>query len=114
MLETEASRARRGRAFMYAIRISVVSIALLLCAPQCRPSPTAKEFADTMVRLCLAGGSTQTVTAGADISVRSFDVHGTAAGQFTLNRSSAEGLTQGLNNALTPVAADQADKVREC
>jgi hypothetical protein len=80
--------------------------------------PNVQQIADTMVRLCLGGGRTQAVTAGgtggADISLRSLDVTGKLAGQFSINKSSAEGLVNGIDNALTQVAADQADKVRDC
>ena len=35
-------------------------------------------------------------------------------GEFKISKSSAEGLVNGLDNALGQVAADQADKVRVC
>jgi hypothetical protein len=76
------------------------------------------KIADTMVRLCVGGGSTQatsgTGSGGADLSLRSLDVKGNLKGEFTVSRSSAEGLVHGLDNALGQVAADQADKVRAC
>jgi hypothetical protein len=53
-------------------------------------------------------------TGGADVSLRSLDVRGNLTGQFNINKSSAEGLVSGIDNALTQVAADQADKVRDC
>jgi hypothetical protein len=34
--------------------------------------------------------------------------------EFKVNKSSAEGLVNGIDNALSQVAADQADKVRAC
>jgi len=42
------------------------------------------------------------------------DVKGNLKGEFTVSKSSAEGLVHGLDNALGQVAADQADKVRAC
>jgi hypothetical protein len=109
---------------MYDSRISC-SIVLLLWAlwagvasAQSQASADVQRVADTMVRLCIAGGITQaisgTATGGADISLRSLDVKGNLAGEFKINRSSAEGLVSGIDNALTQVAADQADKVRVC
>jgi hypothetical protein len=75
-------------------------------------------IADTMVRLCLAGGRSEAVTGGgtggADLSLRSLDVKGNIKGEFKVSKSSAEGLVNGIDNALTQVAADQADKVRVC
>jgi hypothetical protein len=71
-----------------------------------------------MVRLCVGGGRTEatsgTGTGGADLSLRSLDVKGNLKGEFKINKSSAEGLVNGLDNALSQVAADQADKVRVC
>ena len=76
------------------------------------------KIADTMVRLCVGGGRTEatsgTAAGGADLSLRSLDVKGNLKGEFKINKSSAEGLVNGLDNALSQVAADQADKVRVC
>src|ERR1700730_13870303 len=76
------------------------------------------RIADTMVRLCLGGGHTETKsgggTSGADLSLRSLDIKGTLKAEFKVNKLSAEGLVNGIDNALSQVAADQADKVRTC
>jgi hypothetical protein len=76
------------------------------------------RIADLMVRLCVGGGHTETVSGsgsgGADLSLRSLDVRGNLQGQFKIDRSRAEGLASGIDNAMSQVAADQADKVRDC
>ena len=76
------------------------------------------RVADTMVRLCLAGGYTESRSGGgsggADLSLRSLDIKGELKAEFKVNKSSAEGLVNGIDNALSRVAADQADKVRAC
>ena len=76
------------------------------------------RVADTMVRLCLAGGHTESRSGGgsggADLSLRSLDIKGNLKAEFKVNKSSAEGLVNGIDNALSQVAADQADKVRAC
>jgi hypothetical protein len=41
-------------------------------------------------------------------------VKGNLKGEFKITRSSAEGLSNGIDNAMSLVAADQADKVRAC
>ena len=78
----------------------------------------ADKIADAMVRLCVGGGRTEavggTAAGGADLSLRSLDVTGNIKGEFKINKSSAEGLVNGIDNALSQVAADQADKVRTC
>src|ERR1700758_3711850 len=75
-------------------------------------------IADTMVRLCVGGGRTEatsgTGSGGADLSLRSLDVKGNLKGEFKISKSNAEGLVNGLDNALSQVAADEADKVRTC
>src|SRR5690242_19170170 len=77
-----------------------------------------EKIADTMVRLCVGGGHTEATSGGgsggADLSLRSLDVTGNLKGEFKINKSSAEGLVNGLDNALGQVTADQADKVRVC
>ena len=77
-----------------------------------------ENVANTMVRLCVGGGRTEatsgTGSGGADLSLRSLDVTGNLKGEFKISKSSAEGLVNGLDNALGQVAADQADKVRVC
>ncbi len=81
-------------------------------------SAEINKIADTMVRLCLGGGRSEAVsgggTGGADLSLRALDVKGNIQGEFKVSKSSAEGLVNGIDNALTQVAADQADKVRAC
>ena len=76
------------------------------------------KIAGTMVRLCVGGGHTEatsgTATGGADLSLRSLDVKGNLKGEFKIDKSSAEGLINGLDNAVSQVAADEADKVRVC
>jgi hypothetical protein len=76
------------------------------------------KIADTMVRLCVGGGHTEATSGtggdGADLSLRSLDVKGNLKGEFKISKSTAEGLVNGLDNALGQVAADQADKVRVC
>jgi hypothetical protein len=71
-----------------------------------------------MVRLCLGGGHTEAVSGGAtggvDLSLRSLDAKGKVQGEFKVTKSSAEGLVDGINNAMTQIAANQADKVRTC
>lgn len=76
------------------------------------------QTVDLMVRLCIAGGHTDTAsgTAGGDatISVRSLDIKGTLKGDFTVTKSNAEGLVNGIDNAISQLAANEADKVRDC
>jgi hypothetical protein len=81
-------------------------------------SANIDQIASMMVRLCVGGGSTDAVggggSGGADVSLRHLDVTGNLKGEFKINKSKVEGLVEGINNAMSQVAADQADKVRAC
>jgi hypothetical protein len=83
-----------------------------------QPTTDIPRAVDTMVRLCLAGGHIQTLNSGANggaaISLRSFTANGQVAGDFRFTESTAEGLVNGIDNAITQVAATEADKVRDC
>jgi hypothetical protein len=98
---------------------------VLLIACGCWPDIGAAQSAvDTeriatmMVRLCVGGGHTEVIggaaTGGAEMSLRSLDVTGNLKGEFNIKKSSAEGLVDGINGAMSQVSADQADKVRAC
>jgi hypothetical protein len=77
-----------------------------------------QQIADMMVRLCLAGGRTQAVTGavtvGTDVLLQSLDDKGNVTAEFKINKSGAQALVIGINNTLTNVAAEQADKLRDC
>jgi hypothetical protein len=103
------------------MRLASVGLLLVCAWPTLGAAQDAagiERIADTMVRLCVGGGTTQatsgTGSGGVDLSLRSLDVKGNLNGEFTVSKSSAEGLVHGLDNALGQVAADQADKVRAC
>ena len=105
---------------MYERKIAILAAFLWVgaAAAQSAAPQNVQQAVDTMVRLCIAGGHTEASTVagtgGADVSLRSLDIRGNLTGQFNINRSSAEGLVSGIDNALTQVAANQADKVRDC
>ena len=103
------------RVFVVAFFIASASWPILATA---QDAAEINRIADTMVRLCLGGGRSEAVTGGgaggADLSLRSLDVKGNIQGEFKVSKSSVEGLVNGIDNALTQVAADEADKVRAC
>ena len=86
--------------------------------PMAQSSTEIEAAVNTMVRLCLGGGRTEAVSGsaagGVDLSLRSLDAKGNVQGEFRVTKSSAEGLVDGINNAMTQVAANEADKVRTC
>ena len=110
------------RAFLRKPAMRVVGLVLLAVCTwwpvlgAAQDAVETEKIADLMVRLCVGGGHTEatsgTAAGGADLSLRSLDVRGNLKGEFKVNKSSAEGLVNGIENALSQVAADQADKVR--
>ncbi|MBV9537817.1 MAG: hypothetical protein JOY70_02665, partial [Acidisphaera sp.] len=89
---------------------------VLLCgtAGAAVASSTGDERVDkaiaVIVTLCVGGGSDATVTANAANQLQI----GTGAGGVTLDRHEAQGLVGGLNEKMTAVEADQANRVRDC
>ncbi len=99
----------------------LLAITMVMFGPLSLGAQTPAEIegvVNTMVRLCVLGGRTEVVsgggTGGAELSLRSLDAKGNINGEFKINKSSAEGLVEGLNGAMTSITADQADKVRVC
>jgi transcription initiation factor IIF auxiliary subunit len=99
------------------LALLVVTIAALL-RPAVSQAETPAEIATVMVRLCVGGGSTEIQdvrSSGSinDLSLQSRDAHGVTSA-YRVARYNTEGLVSGISNALTQIAADQADKVRDC
>jgi hypothetical protein len=102
----------------------LASLVLILVCAWCPVVGAAQDATDVeriaaaMVRLCLEGGRAEVprgaATGAVDLALRSFDAKGNLRGEFKISISSAEGLVNGIHNALSQVPADQADKVRAC
>lgn len=99
----------------------ILILACVLWPGDTRAQQTAEDIdriVDTMVRLCVGGGKQFSVggggTGGAEVTLRSLDVRGNLQGEFRIDKSEVEGLVEGINNALTEVAAGQASEVRDC
>jgi hypothetical protein len=101
------------------VALLLASIATLLNAPAVRSQNTndIQFVIDAIFSLCVGGGGTVSVSASGNaddsFSLRKSDTAGRVR-EVTINKSEAKGLVAGLNNAISSVAADQADKVREC
>jgi len=98
--------------------VGLLLIALLWSsAPRAQTALDLQQKIDVMVRLCVAGGQRFSVSGGgsggAEISLRAFDAKGNLKGDFHIDRSQAEGLVNGIDNAISEVAAIEIDKVRE-
>ncbi len=77
-----------------------------------------QEWLDLFVDSCVGSGSSFLVSGSADanaaLSLKKMRLDGALAGQVKVERSSYRLLAEGISNAMTNTAADQADRVREC
>jgi hypothetical protein len=98
------------------IRCLLVVFAILMNPSVSLSQPTdVQQGVNIMVRLCVAGGTKFSVTADRqqDILVKSEDTRKEQV-RINIKQSEAEGLVDGINNALTQVAATEAAEVRKC
>jgi len=79
---------------------------------------TIQEWIDSYIKLCVGSGSKTIVEgkvdANAGISLRRLGPNATVSGQLHVAKTEFSLLEAGISNAMSGVAADQADKVREC
>jgi hypothetical protein len=106
-----------GRSDVLFVNSFALVVGLALC-PIMADAQNLDKKADLAVRLCVGGGHTETISVGGSgdirVLIRAFDLQGDQKGEATVTRTNFEGLTNGINEALTKIAADEADKVREC
>ena len=79
-------------------------------------SPNVQEAIDVIVLFCVAGGDRYDIKAKAradgSLALKKIGVSG--GGEISISKSEARGLVQGLQNAMTKVAGDQASEARAC
>jgi hypothetical protein len=79
---------------------------------------TLQEWLDMFVDSCVGGGSSFFVSGGLDaaagLSLKKLNAGGSIVGQVKVTKSTYRLLSEGISNAMSEVAAGQADKVREC
>jgi hypothetical protein len=79
---------------------------------------TVQEWVDQFVASCVGSGSSDLasglVDANGDISLKRLALTGTVKGQVKLEHKDARLLSEGINNAMSEVAANVADQVRQC
>ena len=91
---------------------------LLNTMPTIAEELTVQEWVDQFVASCVGSGSSDLasgeVAANGEISLKKLALGGTVKGQVQITHKDARLLSDGINNAMSAVAADQADKVRQC
>lgn len=79
---------------------------------------SVQEWVDQFVATCVGSGSSDMasgeVGADGDISLKKLTLSGTVKGQVQITHKEARLLSDGINNSMSQVAADQAVAVREC
>lgn len=98
--------------------IILIFLLLALGGAQADEEITIADWIDIFIDTCVGSGSKFIASgegkAGVDISLKKFRLDGTLAGAVNIKKSEYRLLTDGISNAMTKVAADQADKVRDC
>lgn len=96
-------------------RIACVVALLFLNSAAVAQVNTPKEIADTIIRLCIAGGSTQAMLVGRDILVLLRDDKGSLKGDIKISDlDMIGGVAESITEASHQVAADQAHRVDDC
>ena len=76
------------------------------------------EWLELFIESCVGSGSSNIVSGTVDgevgVSLRKFDVEGNLEGEVTIMRSEYRLLSEGISNAMSEVAANQASEVRAC
>lgn len=79
---------------------------------------TMSQWIDSYVKMCVGSGSQLTVSgdidANAALSLKKLGPSGEVSGKLHIEKKDISLLEQGISNAMNGVAADQANKVREC
>jgi hypothetical protein len=102
--------------------VRVISLAFVVSASAVSRADaqtlTIQEWVDQFVATCVGSGSSDTasglVAANGDISLKKLTLSGNVAGQVVIQHKDARLLTEGINNAMSNVAANEADQVRNC
>jgi hypothetical protein len=88
---------------------SVVLFAFLSLPSQLRGDDQIERTVSVLMRLCVGGGK----VFGIRTESNRFSLESNK-GSFTIEERAADGLVDGINNALNSLSADQANRVREC
>jgi hypothetical protein len=106
-------------------RTTIIAAAILASTGWARaqepPSTKAQEIKDTLVTLCLAGGSESSFTAEGDLEFRAKikdlltgNVGSSAGGKSTFSKKVWEGIIGGISKDMTNAQSQQASEARKC
>src|SRR5262245_33083621 len=80
------------------------------------PDQKVKDAIDVIVLMCVAGGTKYEFQSKGNIeggfALKKLGIG--AAGEIQISRSEARGLVEGLQNAMTQIASEQASAARDC
>jgi hypothetical protein len=102
----------------YLLGVVVLSTCLINAKPTMAQELTVQEWVDQFVTSCVGSGSSDVasgqVGANGDISLKRLTLSGTVKGDVQITHKEARLLTDGINNAMSAVAASEADSLRQC
>lgn len=97
---------------------SIISALLILTAPTAtaEPAQNVKDAIDIIVLMCVVGGTKYEMEfkGGVEggLALKKLGIAG--SGEITISRSEARGLVEGLQNAMSQIASEQASAARDC
>jgi hypothetical protein len=109
------------RLFFIATVSAFIASAATPAASQQSIEAKAQTIKDTLVVLCLAGGSQTTVSAKGDAELRakikdvlSGNIGATVSGDTQFTKQTWEGIIGGISKEMTDVQSQQANEARKC
>ena len=107
------------RAAMAKYALSLITYSFLFTASVASARDlSVQDWLDLFIESCVGSGSSAyvsgSVNAGLGLSLKTFSANGSVSGQVEVTKSTYRLLSEGISNAMTKIAADQADKVRDC
>jgi hypothetical protein len=109
------------RFFFIAIILAFVASAVTPADSQQSLEAKAQTIKDTLVVLCLAGGSETTVSAKGDAELRSKikdilsgNLGATVSGDVQFTKHTWEGIVGGISKEISDIQSQQANEARKC
>lgn len=104
---------------MYNMLSSILFLIFISIGGAKADEPTVQKWIDLFIDLCVGSGSSYNTTVSGSITntgiaLESLTLEGSLKGEVVLARQQSKLLSDGLNNSMSEIEAEEADKVRDC